>query len=212
MLATLLEDYKHFASAWESTNRNERTLDNQTARLITEEMRITDRQSNEKAVAFKVTHKKCNKCNKAGHFAKDYRSRYKTNDKEVHCFKCNKTGHMVKACNEMQTKANNICNICKKNNHEEKDCYFRKKKDSEVEKTDKVRVLANMSKMKDAWIVDSGTTSNITKRLDFIRKFKEKRSVIGVTKINESMTSRGSGFTEFENFKLKEVMYNTCWI
>lgn len=111
ILATLPEDYRHFASAWELTKKNERTLDNLTARLIAEEMRITDRQPNEKAVAFKVTHKKCNKCNKAGHLAKDCRSRYKTNDKEVRGFKCNKTGHMAKVCNEMQTKGRKLCNI-----------------------------------------------------------------------------------------------------
>lgn len=66
--------------------------------------------------------------------------------------------------------------------------------------------LANVLKM-EAWIVDSEITSNMTNRLDFISKFKEKRYVIGVAKINESMTSRGSGSIEFENFRLKEVMY-----
>lgn len=64
ILATLPTEYKHFASAWESTPGAEKTLENLTARLISEEMRNTDRQSEEKAVAYKATNKKCHKCNK----------------------------------------------------------------------------------------------------------------------------------------------------
>lgn len=54
ILATLPGEYKHFASAWESTTRSERTLENLTARLIAEEMRNADREPEEKAVAFKA--------------------------------------------------------------------------------------------------------------------------------------------------------------
>ncbi|KYM94340.1 Copia protein, partial [Cyphomyrmex costatus] len=73
VLATLPEEFSHFASAWESSEIGNKTLKNLTARLIAEEMRIKARQPEEKAVAFKATGKKCYKCNKIGHFAKDCR-------------------------------------------------------------------------------------------------------------------------------------------
>lgn len=156
IFATLPEEYRHFASAWESANRNEKTLDNLTSRLIAEEMRTSRRQSDEKAVAFNVINKKCHKCNKLGHLAKDCRLRSKTFDKEIRCFKCNKTGHMAKTCSVKQTKSGKTCNICKKNNHEDKDCFFRKKKSNKEDKTDKVAFLANASKMEDVWMWTKG--------------------------------------------------------
>lgn len=143
ILATLPEEFKYFASAWESTERNEKTLDNLTARLIAEEMRNSGRQTDEKPVAFKVTNKKCHKCDKIGHFAKDCRTKFKTNDKETRCFKYNKLGHYAINCNDKQLKNEKTCSICKKNNHEDKDCFFRKKKNNKEEKTDKVAFLAN---------------------------------------------------------------------
>lgn len=36
VLATLPEEYKYFASAWNSTDRNNKTLENLTSRLIAE--------------------------------------------------------------------------------------------------------------------------------------------------------------------------------
>lgn len=44
ILATLPQEYKHFASAWDSTPKGEKTLENLTARLITEEMRLKDKK------------------------------------------------------------------------------------------------------------------------------------------------------------------------
>lgn len=64
ILATLLAEYKYFASAWESTARNDRTLENLTARLVAEEIRNADNQNEEKAVAFKTSGKKCHKCHR----------------------------------------------------------------------------------------------------------------------------------------------------
>lgn len=64
ILSSLPEEQRYFASAWESTEKNGKTLENLTARLIAEEMRTIQKKPEEKAVAFKVTGKKCYKCNK----------------------------------------------------------------------------------------------------------------------------------------------------
>ncbi|KAK9694257.1 hypothetical protein QE152_g33671 [Popillia japonica] len=68
ILSTLPEEYKFFTSAWESTQKGERTLDNLTSRLLLEEMRHTSKE-NEDAVAFRTVKGKseeirCRKCNK----------------------------------------------------------------------------------------------------------------------------------------------------
>ena len=40
ILNTLPSEFNHFASAWESTPKAERTRENLTARLLTEEIRM----------------------------------------------------------------------------------------------------------------------------------------------------------------------------
>lgn len=92
-------------------------------------MRLKERQLEEKGVAFKAAYKKCFKCNKMRHFANDCRSKTNTSNKQICCFQCNKVGHIKKSCKEkFQTKAKKVCSICKKSNHTEKNCYFRKEK------------------------------------------------------------------------------------
>lgn len=59
----------------------------------------------------------------------------------------------------------------------------------------------------ESWIVDSGSTSNMTNRKNYIKNFHKTDSKIGVAKENETMVAKGSGSIEFENCKLKDVMY-----
>jgi len=74
VLATLSEEYAHFASAWDSTDTG-KTLKNLTARLIAEEMRIETRNKEKKEVTFTAAGKKCFKCNKS--YCKNrYNSKY----------------------------------------------------------------------------------------------------------------------------------------
>ncbi|KMQ82973.1 zinc knuckle protein, partial [Lasius niger] len=197
ILATLPASYKHFANAWESAAKKDLTSENLTARLIAEEMRNTKNLVEEKAVTFKATIKKCHKCHKTGHFARDCKMKNQPSNKEVRCFKCNKMGHMAKSCNDKRSNGEKFCNICKKNNHTDKDCFYRKKKESKEDDTDKVSFLANKMESSETWIVDSGSTSNMTNRRDCLKNFKEIKSAIGVAKINETMTAQG--FIEFEN-------------
>jgi len=115
VLATLAEEYAHFASAWDSTDTTGKTLENLTPRLIAEEMRIGVRNKEEKEVAFRAADKKCFKCNKLGHIAKDCRIKSNQGGKQIRCFKCNKTGHVEKFCEEkQQLKLGDGCSICKK--------------------------------------------------------------------------------------------------
>lgn len=93
--------YKYFRSAWESTERTEKTLDKLTSRLLAEEMRHTSTEKEEevafKAEASKTGNKICRKCNKVGHIARyckfDARP---SNNKDIKCFKCDRMSHIAR--------------------------------------------------------------------------------------------------------------------
>lgn len=124
ILVTLPEQYKYFSSAWESTNAENRTLENLISRLLLEESR--NNLEKEKPVAFKAQERRCRNCNKAGHQTKDCRA--KGNLKGKKCFTCNKTGHFSSNCpNKTDNNNGAACSICKKTNHSEKECFFCKK-------------------------------------------------------------------------------------
>lgn len=160
-----------------------------TSRILAEEARNTEQEEKENVVAYRVTKKRC--------------------------FKCNSTGHLAKACrktalkNQTDSKEKQpYCKICKKNNHLEKDCFFRgketKKKDQQ---TDKVSFLVHKQKNISSWIVDSGTTSHMTNKLEHLENLKQEQSKVGVAKANESMLSEELGTLNSENCVLKNVMY-----
>ncbi|KZC04446.1 hypothetical protein WN55_03260 [Dufourea novaeangliae] len=69
-LTTLPAEYKHFASAWDSTPLAERTLINLIARLQLEENRLKLEETAQENVAFKSSIRKCYKCNGFNHIAK----------------------------------------------------------------------------------------------------------------------------------------------
>lgn len=86
ILTILPKSLNHFASAWESTPKEDQTLTNLTSRLIGEQMRLTDNEDKETASAFKSN---------------------------VKCFACQKTGHISRFCDSKPRKYKS-CEICKK--------------------------------------------------------------------------------------------------
>ncbi|XP_029054686.2 uncharacterized protein LOC114881967 [Osmia bicornis bicornis] len=63
ILMALPENYRHFVSAWESSPVEERTLENLTARLLTEELRNNTEKNETVSTAFKATETRCYICN-----------------------------------------------------------------------------------------------------------------------------------------------------
>lgn len=58
-LTMLPSNYNYFVRAWESTNKNDMSLVNLTARLIAEESRFATDQKDETEVTFQSAEKKC---------------------------------------------------------------------------------------------------------------------------------------------------------
>ncbi|KAL0878995.1 hypothetical protein ABMA27_003975 [Loxostege sticticalis] len=115
ILSSLPQKFNYFITAWESSPSSEKTLNNLTARLMTEEQRNNKEEN--VTTAYKAYNKKqCNICKKNNHLEKD-------------CYYKNKQQ----------------CKICKKTNHKEKDCYF-KNKDMKVNNNNNMRQNNNTRK------------------------------------------------------------------
>lgn len=86
VLMTLPTDFRHFSSAWESTAKNDQTLENLQSRLINEEHRLnaTSEESNTTAAMFTKTAK--------------YGKSHGKNKKKGKCFKCGSDSHWKRDC------------------------------------------------------------------------------------------------------------------
>lgn len=219
ILSTLPQDYRHFLSAWDSTETNQKTLDNLTARLLAEEMRNKTAEMEGETIACKVNTNRNNQLTKPNHCSRDFKpfNKHKTNTQrspgpniQGHasgsssnrmktnwkgCSICKKTNHSEKDCFYRKQ-----CTICKKVNHTEEDCYFR-------DRPQKVAYLTTNNNDCETWVIDSGCTSHMTNRGNIFNNFIKTQSKIGIAKNNESMISKGIGNIEFDKCLLKEVMY-----
>ena len=99
------DDYKLFNNIWDSTSKDEKTLQNCIVRLPLEEEKCESGDKCEGRVAFRTPAKIPN--NKIG-------ARY---------FECNKIGHFARQC---PRKNKMFCSLYKKPNHEEKDSFKRR--------------------------------------------------------------------------------------
>ncbi|KYN01654.1 Copia protein [Cyphomyrmex costatus] len=206
ILAILPDEYKHFTSAWESTIKQERTLENLISRLLIEETRNSSKNDQETPVAFKTTEKKCFKCGNTGHISKMCKNK---NIKGKKCYICNKEGHFAsKKCTKKSKDTNLTCTICKKDNHVDKDCYFRNKdvKKQENRNAAVSFLTGEVSKLL-CWVIDSGTTSHMTKSMEEMQIVKKLDSEVGLAKTNTSMKAKARGNLNFQQCELKNVLY-----
>lgn len=206
LLATLPDKYGHFVSAWESTGQSEKTLENLTARLMDEEARV-QRQDQEQPLAFKAINKSHTKYGKNSSSSIANQRTSQNQDKYIKkCFKCNKTGHIARMCRQMKNPADQRCGICKKTNHLERNCFFRNNT-GRTQSPNRVAFLTSETSDTDTWIVDSGSTSNMTNNSQAMRNIKKMSSTVGVAKSSESMEAIAKGTIIFDKCSLKEVLY-----
>lgn len=224
ILVTLPENFKYFVTAWESMPTSEKTLTNLTARLLSEETRNENAVGEDKNLAFQVV---CFNCKTAGHKAKNCKKGGRPNRpsnkfSNVRCFKCNAIGHVANACKNVGLDNNQkfrvYCSICKKNNHSDKDCYFRKNQGNSNTKPSKNDEKAVSFLSHDEcnyvnnnqgleWVVDSGASSHMTNCENVLCNVKKVKSEIAVAKKNESMVSCLKGDVESDRCSLTNVLY-----
>jgi len=192
VLSTLPDNYKHFNTAWESTATAERTLTNLIARLLAEESRGKEE---EHEISFKSVEKKF------------YKKRFQ-NGNNVKCFRCGFNGHFARDCHNVGSSRSKQCSICKKTNHMEKNCFFRKDKNGDGTKMSFLTEREELRGIKHTnFIVDSGSSCHMASDNTLFSKLTINKSKIMVAKKNESMQAEGKGEIESEKCILKNVLY-----
>lgn len=142
--------------------------DESVAKLIVRETRIIQVDENcETALAMKQG-KKCFKCGKQGHIAKNC---WKNKEKR-RCFKCNKVGHLARDCRE---------EIQENNNGE-----------SAMVVVQKAMISRTKKSKNSKWILDSGCTKHMANCREFFCEFKPESGTIQVGN-NEFIRSEGIG-------------------
>lgn len=126
----------------------------------------------------------------------------KTNN--IRCFRCKKLGHIASRC-DTQEKASG-CTICKKTNHDEKDCYFRKDKNKGNNKKIPFLIEQQTADASD-WIVDSGSTSHMVNDISALQEKKRISSEIMLAKKGRTMKADGIGRVELDTCILKDVLH-----
>lgn len=144
ILMTLPDTYRHFYSAWDSMNSENRTLEKLTARLMVEETRQLQGQevSDDVAQSSALT-------------AKNY--------------KYNKSQKYV---NKNENKKPGKCNHCKKPGHWKRDCRILKKELERKDSTSGLALIGVQRKIEeiddsDKWFVDSGASDHMTNRREW---------------------------------------------
>lgn len=143
ILMTLPSCYDHFATAWESTALDQRTLSNLTSRLIMEEARKNSQDNQVGALAAE------------GRGAVRGKKDAVKNKKNV-CFKCGKNGHWKRNCKQSQGDSS-------------KQSQGNSSKQGQSDSSKQVGALIstlftsnNGEQNKDTWFLDSGATDHMS--------------------------------------------------
>lgn len=185
ILATLPDKLNYFKTAWESTAKAERTLENLKNRLFAEEERCSTKS--DVGVAFQAS------------------------NKQVICHNCENKGHYAKDCKKAKKKM--WCSRCRMSNHTNQMCFKKDKKHDNTRRDgfngNKVSMYALHAEQNkgNEWIVDSGTTAHLTVEKTLLKDSKQDNTEISVAKAGSAIKAERSGTIEFEKCELTEVLY-----
>ncbi|KAK2578707.1 hypothetical protein KPH14_012663 [Odynerus spinipes] len=145
ILSTLPPSYRHFHSAWDSTEATKRTLQNLTTRLLTEELRQQRKESEteETTVALISNLKVRTDTSMKTNSVKSKR--------RLSCFKCGSKEHLKRDCPKLREQNRNF------------------------DKTDRHAFVGSVDQgnSQDHWLIDSGASDHMTNRRDYFCKLRE---------------------------------------
>lgn len=183
IMSILPRNFCHFITAWESTPISEQTIDNLTARLITEEERVTQHDE-PTAVAFKT---------------ETYKKRHFKSYQQKRCSICKKTNHTENDC-YFKNKSKQ-CTICKKSNHQEKDCFF-KNKNKNINNSHFTFFTET-----ENFVVDSGCTIHMTNKENILKNKEDCNVKVQTAEKKIKLQSEKKGKIETECVSFDNVLY-----
>lgn len=224
IILALPEEYKHFSSAWDSTSKEEKKIENLKSRLIVEEEKMKGKNEETK-VAFKANTNKNNK-NKG-------QNNNKGDKKNVKCYRCQGIGHYANDCKKQDQETAKCsvcgnmhggecyfkngkslppCKYCKKNNHPSERCRYKNGNEERRNKTAyfaETHVSENENDNLDTnFVIDSGSTAHLSHEKGILTDVEEvENQQINVAKKGQTLRGNLAGNVESDSVVLKNVTY-----
>ena len=143
IILSLPSKFDHFASAWESTPQSERTRENLTSRLESEEARFNKREQQEaNALASRAQ-----------------QARPKGKKKPGACHKCGKFGHWAYECDPKKAEKS-------------RQAYTSTQVHGEALINEALASIADLNVQQDLWYLDSGASDHMTHRRDWFCQYQ----------------------------------------
>lgn len=158
ILNTLPSSFSHFASAWDSTPKAERTRDNLTARLLTEELRLQPSSSNsaDESVALST---KANGHGKSWKQSRGPKGNKINGNGDIICYNCRGKGHISRNCPKPRTFKQQKQQKSSTNSYGQAFMMQTTTSDPEYDE-------------ENTWYVDTGATDHIAKYIEYFAEYE----------------------------------------
>lgn len=220
ILSSLPKRFNHFHSAWDSVDDKKKTLENLTARLMAEELRLQEQEdTHETSTALLANFKVGNKGSKNDMY-KQVKNGSDGRKQASTCYNCGKSGHLKRDCFR--------CYICKKKGHKSNNCFKNKANTQQQSSNNqegncstswqqrpvsKVALIGTKDiDRTDIWVIDSGATDHMSRRRDWFSSFEEFKEPVNIGMGNGSnMTAYGKGNIDFVMCRNNEQIIGTIF-
>jgi hypothetical protein len=195
ILSTLPSKYNYFYSAWNSTQTSQKTLDTLTTRLLTEELRL-EKQSGDEEDSTVALFLKLNFKSKRFNKNKQKFGGEESGENVTRCSLCRKSNHEKKDCKG--------CFSCGSKEHLLRDCP-EKNGSAQTKREVFVGNISIGDNSDSYWIIDSGASNHISNKREWFREYTEfvdpKPVYVGN---GDQVLAMGSGNIDVETFDGKE--------